>query len=81
MEEGHGGQHTHHITQTNHGVSHAEGEVLDDIHPEDVAERETDTTTGKLPVDEQSAEIAPCPGEVARLLETKLHQHLSTRQQ
>jgi hypothetical protein len=52
MKENHGSKHTHHITHTNHRISHTEGEVLYDIHPENGAGSKENATADKLPIDE-----------------------------
>ena len=59
MKEDHRRKHSHHITQTDHRIRHAEREVLDDIHPKDGADGKKDSTADKLPVDEQPTEISP----------------------
>ena len=74
-------KHAHHITQTHHRVRHTQREVLDDIHPEHGTDGKADTTAEELPVDQQSAEIAPRKGEITGFQKTILHQHLSTRQE
>ena len=76
MEENDSGKHTHHVTQAHHRIGHAEGEMLDDIHPQDGACAIAETTADELPVGKQSDEILPGEREVTSPRQTVLHQHL-----
>ena len=81
MEEDDGCKHTHHIAEAHHGVGHAEGEMLDDVHPQHRACTITEAAADELPVGEQPHEVLPRKREVPSLGETVFHQYLPSGEQ
>ena len=59
LKEDDGSKHSYDIAEADHGVSHAEWEVLDNIHPQNATCSIAEATAAKLPIRKQSSEIVP----------------------
>ena len=73
--------HAEHITERDHGIRHAEGEMLDDVEPQDCACTIKQTAKSELPISEEVAPELPIPPERQHALQGKLQENLSSCQQ
>lgn len=78
MENEYGREHSEHVAQADHRISHAERESLEDVHPQNRATCVAKTAAKEPPIDKQTSEERPCPFKAAHLLKGELEKHLTS---
>jgi hypothetical protein len=81
VKENHGSKHTEYIAEADHGISHAEGEILYDIHPEYGTGSKKQTTCGKMPVRQEATPKLLVPSKWQHAHECIFEEHLSAHEE
>ena len=80
VEEDHSSNHAHNETHADHRISHTEWESLNNIHPQQGGHEETESTGGKLPIEEHARPESTVPSKGCHTHQGELQEDLPTRE-
>ena len=78
MEEDNSSNHAEDVAEADHGIGHAEGEFLEDVHPQDRPSGVAYAAEEELPVDQEPSEKGPGPFERPHPLEGIFQEDLTS---